>query len=169
VFRLIVGVCSFTYSQRDRIRALSQFYEEKGYRQCQYHIRAPRNSVINLNFTRFIGFRSRTSMTTSTRQSVGSHDTEVSSLCSLPELVVSEKDSADENVARRVVKICRSSQNVQLPKVFQTQFNVVEITYTWVENHSSGFTLDFDFHLFNCKYILFCFKCVYIIGKRNLK
>jgi len=145
------AVCSFTYSQKDEIRALSQVYQQKGYRQCEYHIRAPRNNFIEFNFTRFFGFRSRSSMTTGSGnlQSERSQTYEDTETCLPPEVLLKE-DSDSYQIGR----ICTNSLHLGFPKVFHSKFNIVKITYIWVENHSSGFTVDFDFHHFNSKYIL---------------
>lgn len=149
---LLPAVCSFTYSQKDEIRALSQLYQQKGYRQCEYHIRAPRNNFIEFNFTRFFGFRSHTSMTTvsGNLQSERSQTHKDSDTCFPPEVVLNEDSDTNE-----IGRICTNSRNLVFPKVFHSKFNVVKITFVWVENHSSGFTLEFDFHRYNCKYYLY--------------
>ncbi|XP_052815306.1 uncharacterized protein LOC128242255 isoform X2 [Mya arenaria] len=85
-------------------------------------------------------------MTTGNLQSVGSYNKDVKSACVPPELVLTETDSDDENRQENIVRICRNSRYIGFPKVFHSKLNVVKITYIWVENHSSGFTLDFDFH-----------------------
>lgn len=149
-------MCSFTYSQKDEIKALSQLYQQKGYKQCEYHIRAPRNSFIEFNFTRVFGFRLRSSMTTGSGnlQSERSKAYEDSETCLLPEVVLEEASDADQ-----IGKICTNSHNLKSPKVFHSKFNVVKITYTWVKNHSSGFTVEFDFHHYNSKYIIIFVLC----------
>lgn len=144
-------MCSFTYSQKDEIKALSQIYQQKGYKQCEYHIRAPRDNFIELNFTRFFGFRSQSSMTTGNLriEETQNYDTDE---CLPPEVVLREKNRSDEQIGR----ICTNSQNLESPKVFHSKFNVVKITYIWLENHSSGFTVEFDFHHYNSSCVHIC-------------
>ncbi|KAL3860228.1 hypothetical protein ACJMK2_010382, partial [Sinanodonta woodiana] len=140
-------VCSFTYSQKDQIKALSQFYQQKGYRKCEYNIKAPRNSYIELNFTKLIGFWSHPSMPPGKLQTSSYFDPNV---CLLPELVIEEVTTTTRTVVEQydsgVVKICKNSNSYQSPKVFQSKLNSLKITFRWVQDQFSGFTLDFDFH-----------------------
>ncbi|KAL4234750.1 hypothetical protein ACF0H5_006392 [Mactra antiquata] len=145
------AVCSFTYSHKDEIQALSELYQKKGYKQCEFYIRAPRNNFIELNFTRFFGFRSLSSMTTGNLQTEHSKDYS-SDECLPPEIVVKGKNSSEEQIGR----ICTNSLNFDSPKVFHSKLNVVNITYIWLENHSSGFTVEFDFHHYNSSCVHIC-------------
>ncbi|XP_053401335.1 uncharacterized protein LOC123550626 isoform X2 [Mercenaria mercenaria] len=148
---VVANVCSFTYSHKDEIRALSQHYQQKGYRQCEFHIRAPRNNFIELNFTRFFGFRSQSSMTTGNLRTEHTED-HSSDECLPPEVVLKEKNSSEEDLGR----ICKNTYNLGSPKVFHSKLNVVKITYIWLQNHSSGFTVEFDFHHYNSSCVHIC-------------
>lgn len=73
--------------------------------------------------------------------------------CLPPEVVLKEKSESEEKLGQ----ICTNTYNLGSPKVFHSKLNVVKITYIWLQNHSSGFTVHFDFHHYNCKYILYIF------------
>lgn len=160
-YYLLSAVCSFTYSQKDEIQALSEDYQLKGYKQCEFHIRAPRNNFIELNFTQFFGFRSLSSMTTGNLHTEHLLDYN-SDECLPPEIVVKGKNSSEKQIGR----ICTNSHNFENPKVFHSKLNVVNITYIWLKNHSSGFTVEFDFHHYNCKY-LFIYT-IYTVSSQHI-
>ena len=147
MFFLFSAVCSFTYSQKDEIRALSLQYQSKGYKKCDYHIHAPRNNFVKLNFTNFFGFRTHRSMHSGYLKPDSDLD-----LCIPPEIVIKEKEGDSD--LKQFVKICKNQNNLQSPKVFHSKLNYLKITYIWIENQSSGFTLDFDFHHNKSKYKL---------------
>lgn len=67
--------------------------------------------------------------------------------CLPPEVVLKEKSRSEQPIGR----ICKNTHNLGSPKVFHSKLNVVKITYIWLQNHSSGFTVEFDFHHYNCK------------------
>ncbi|XP_052230328.1 uncharacterized protein LOC127844276 isoform X2 [Dreissena polymorpha] len=158
------AVCSFTYSQKDEITALSQLYEQNGCKGCEYNIHAPRNNFIELNFTRIFGFLSQSSMTAGNSKSEETQNNDNSDACLPPELVLNEQGTDHYEQKRNLIwKICKTSHSLRLPQVFHSKLNVVKISFTWVENHSSGFTLEFDFHHFNssCAHICDDQKCLF--------
>ena len=136
-FFLVSAVCSFTYSKRDEIQAISREYQSRGYKKCDYHIHAPRNNFIKLNFTNFFGFRTQPSMHSGYLKPS-------SDLCIPPEIVIRERE--EDSDLQLFVKICKNQKNLQSPKVFHSSLNYLKITYIWIENQASGFTLDFEFH-----------------------
>ena len=67
-----------------------------------------------------------------------------SDLCIPPEIVIRERE--EDSDLQLFVKICKNQKNLQSPKVFHSSLNYLKITYIWIENQASGFTLDFEFH-----------------------
>jgi hypothetical protein len=64
---------------------------------------------------------------------------------------LNDDDDHQQQQQRRSV-ICGRNENIQTPQVFQTKSNSLKITYVWVHNQPSGFSLDFDFHQKKSKY-----------------
>ena len=75
-----------------------------------------------------------------------------SDLCIPPEIVIRETEEDTDLQKLLVGKICRNQKNLQSPKVFHSTLNYLNITYIWIENQPSGFTLDFEFHHNKSKY-----------------
>lgn len=173
------AVCSFTYSRKDRIQALSLEYQQKGYAKCIYNIQAPVNTYIELNFTDLIGFQphigpasstdpnfhlpnSQSSASTLSSSSSASPLTSSSSSfsvsakaehCLPPELVISLSTSLKSHT--KTFRFCKTN-NFKTPRVFHFNANSLQIVYLWEENVHSGFSLDIDFHQSNNKCVFYC-------------
>jgi len=140
-FVSFTAVCSFTYSKKDQINAISSDYQEKGYRRCEYVIAAPKNTyLIKLNFTDLIGFKTPQGSTslTPTKEFTPSDSEEN---CLPPELIIKEGTLKGREIQTRT--ICNF--NYKIPQVFHYKSNFVKIIFVWVRNARSGFKLDIDF------------------------
>lgn len=142
------AVCSFTYSKKDQIKAISSEYQEKGYRRCEYVITAPENTyIIQLNFTDLIGFKTPQG-STSTEELTPSDSVQEEN-CLPPELIIAGRTLKGREINTRT--IC----NYKIPQVFHYKSNFVKIIFVWVRNARSGFKLDIDFQKSNeCE--IFC-------------
>ncbi|KAH3774236.1 hypothetical protein DPMN_175611 [Dreissena polymorpha] len=103
-------------------------------------------------------------MTAGNSKSEETQNNDNSDACLPPELVLNEQGTDHYEQKRNLIwKICKTSHSLRLPQVFHSKLNVVKISFTWVENHSSGFTLEFDFHHFNssCAHICDDQKCLF--------
>ncbi|OWF51055.1 uncharacterized protein LOC110449695 isoform X2 [Mizuhopecten yessoensis] len=171
------AVCSFTYSRKDRIQALSLEYQHKGYAKCLYTIQAPSNTYIELNFTDLIGFQPHfgpasstdpnfhlpnSQSSASTLLSSSSPLSSSSSLpvsakaehCLPPELVISLFTEGHRSHSK-TFRFCKTN-NFKTPRVFHFNVNSLQIVYIWEENVHSGFSLDIDFHQRNNKCVFYC-------------
>lgn len=139
------AVCSFTYSKKDKINAISSDYQQKGYeRKCEYVITAPKNSyIIQLNFTDLVGFKTLQSSTSFTpaEELTRSDTVQEGKNCLPPELIIKERTLKGIEIKSRT--IC--NYDYKLPQVFHYKSNFVKIIFVWVKNARSGFKLDIDF------------------------
>lgn len=99
---------------------------KKGYRSCEYHIRAPQDCAIILNITSFSGF-------TSSYSSVN---------CEPPRLSITEKTKSGSEVVMDL--LCPGDHT--FPKVYHSTSHHIKLTYVWLPNYTSGFNLHFYFH-----------------------
>ncbi|XP_071177123.1 uncharacterized protein [Mytilus edulis] len=143
------AVCSFTYSKKDKINAISSDYQQKGYeRKCEYVITAPKNSyIIQLNFTDLVGFKTLQSSTSFTpaEELTRSDTVQEGKNCLPPELIIKERTLKGIEIKSRT--IC--NYDYKLPQVFHYKSNFVKIIFVWVKNARSGFKLDIDFQKSN--------------------
>ena len=164
---LFSGVCSFTYSKKEKIDVVSLDYQKQGFSQCEYIIKAPDyTDVIELNFTDLIGFQAYpgpggdSKLKTQSQswsaphqpspEPLPSNEESLEDNCLPPELIITEETLEKSGVLGNgsgVVsnKICKT-KHYKIPQVFQFKSHLLKIIYIWVHDEHSGFTLDIDFH-----------------------
>ncbi|ESO82661.1 hypothetical protein LOTGIDRAFT_155674 [Lottia gigantea] len=130
--------CSFTFSDSSgEIKAFSIDLENKGHSSCCYHIQAPKQYNIQLNFTQLFGFILPSNNHTTTYNSC------------LPEIIIKDMMNGEEV---RTETVCWQKNNSQAPQVFLSHSNSLKLIFTWRIGHRSGFHIFYHtFHKKDCE------------------